>query len=216
MSEQIKQSAHQAPMRAPIFQSIFGADWPGLPPVMQAHYANRPYSSDEVIVMGKMRVELSPLARIMSPLFALTKTLIPKAGDNISVTVHLRSEKDSENYCLDRAFHFPSGKTYRFFSRMEPIGGARVVEWTSSGLGWCCSFHWRDNKVVLSHQGYCLRLFGKIIFLPVTWLLGQGSAWEKPVSDTRFEMKMQIRHALFGELYSYSGWFELMDVKLDD
>ncbi len=43
----------------PIFQSVLGDDWEALPPVMQAHYAVRPYSNDRVTVRGTLDIRIS-------------------------------------------------------------------------------------------------------------------------------------------------------------
>ena len=40
----------------PIFQSVFGDDWPRMPPVMHLHYANRPYGCDISTAKGTMSV----------------------------------------------------------------------------------------------------------------------------------------------------------------
>ena len=40
----------------PTFKSVFGASWDDLPPVMKQHYANQPYSNDEVTVEGTLDV----------------------------------------------------------------------------------------------------------------------------------------------------------------
>jgi len=202
--------------KQPIFQSIFAESWDALPPVMHQHYANRPYSQDAVRVEGMMEITMSPLAKLFSPLFRYTKTLVPKAGKNISVTVCFRSEPDSNMYCFDREFRFPNAGTYRFYSRMEPIGGNEIVEWTPSGLGWHAAYSYEDGKVMLKHLGYCVKVLGKRISLPLGWLIGRGEACEIPVSDTSFDMSMTIRHPLFGAMYGYGGTFNIKDVTIND
>lgn len=201
--------------KQPIFQSIFGKSWDTLPPVMQQHYANRPFCDDVVTVEGVMEVTLSPLAKLCSPLFRLSKTLVPKAGKNIAVTVHFRSEPDSNHFCFDREFRFPDGTTHRFYSRMEPIGSNEVVEWTASGIGWHAGYSYVDNKVVLKHIGYCIKVAGKAFPLPLSWLFGYGHAHEIPISDDSFNMAMTIQHPLFGVIYGYNGSFIIAQEKLD-
>lgn len=216
--------------KQPIFQSIFneGFDegWDSLSPVMHQHYANRPYSNDLVTVEGSMEITMSPLAKLFSPLFRFTKTLVPKAGKNVAVTVHFRSEPDTSMFCFEREFRFPDGAVHRFYSRLEPIGGNQVVEWTGSGVGWHAGYSYSygdgpgdgpgDGKIMLKHLGYCIKVRGKRIPLPLGWLFGYGNADETPISDNSFAMAMSIRHPLFGVIYGYSGTFTIKEVRLDE
>jgi len=201
--------------RTPTFRPIFGDTWGDLPPVMHKHYANRPFTGDEVIVEGLMEVKIHWLVKLFAPLFAISKTLVPKAGKNVKVSVKFKSRQDSNLFCFDREFSFDDGKDYRFFSRMEPIGGNEVVEWTASGLGWRATYSYENNRVILRHRGYCIKLFGARIALPLTPLFGSANAEEWVISDSEFGMFMNIKHLLFGELYSYGGTFEIAEMRLD-
>ncbi len=202
--------------RQPTFQPIFESSWDDLPPIMHKHYANRPFSNDLVIAEGLMEVKIHWLVKFLAPLFAITKTLVPKAGKNVKVTVKFKSQPNSNLFCFNREFSFDDGKTYRFFSRMEPIGGNEVVEWTASGLGWRAAFSFENNRVILQHRGYCIKLFGKRVALPVTILFGSANAHEWAISGNEFGMFMNIKHPLFGELYSYGGVFEITEMMLDE
>lgn len=197
----------------PIFQSIFGEQWQSLPPVMHKHYANRPYTSDMVIVEGLMKIEISTFAKILTPFFRLAGALVPYEGNNIPVTVHFRSERDSNAYCFERIFHFSNKKPYHFRSKMLPIGGNQVVEFMPIGIGWHASYSWNGSKILIEHCGYKIKLFGKLIHLPLEWLLGKGYAEEEAIDDNNFRMYMDIRHPLFGKIYSYNGEFRIKDMQ---
>ena len=98
---------------------------------------------------------------------------------------------------------------------MEPIGGNEVIEWTASGLGWRAAYTYENDRVILRHRGYCIKLFGKRIALPLSALFGSANAEEWVISDNEFGMFMSIKHPIFGELYSYGGTFEIVELKLD-
>lgn len=202
--------------RQPTFQPIFAAAWDDLSPVMLKHYANRPFTGDVIVVEGRMEVKIHWLVKLFAPLFAISKTLVPKAGTDIKVTVKFESQPDSNLFCFDREFLFDDGKVYRFISRMEPIGGNEVVEWTASGLGWRATYSFENNRVILRHRGYCIKLFGKRIALPLTPFFGSANAYEWVISDNEFGMFMNIKHPLFGELYSYGGTFEITEMWFDE
>ena len=198
-------------MSEPIFKSIFGKDWDSLPPVMKKHYASRPYHNDKVTVEGIMKVESSLLGKMMAPFFRLAGTLVPYEGDNIPATVVFISTVDSDVFQFDRTFRFPGRKPYRFHSRMKPVGGNELVEFMRFGIGWHMAFTWNGEKVVLTHKGYVLNLFGFLLPLPLDLLMGKGYADETPINDNEFSMTMQIRHPWWGKVYGYSGTFRAVE-----
>jgi hypothetical protein len=202
--------------KMPIFQPVFGDDWPQLPPVLQQHYANRPYTRDVITFEGSMAITASPLARALSPLLRLSGALVPYEGSDIPVTVHFRSEPDSAAYGFDREFRFPGRKPYRFRSRMLAAGANEVIELMRSGLGWRAACRSQDGKVIMQHRGYALRIFGRLLPLPFGLLLGRVYAEEEALTDDRYRMYMEIRHPWFGRIYTYSGEFTLKQINLHE
>lgn len=200
--------------KAPIFQSIFGTAWAEMPPVLHQHYANRPYTNDLVRVEGIMEVTASPLMRILAPLLKFTGLLVPYEGKQVPTIVCFRSEPDSSAFCFDREFHFPGHAPYHFRSRMIPAGGNEVIEHMSLGIGWRAAYTYANNKVTLTHKGYIWRLFGIQIPMPFHLLFGKGYAEEEVMGTNSFRMKMEIRHPWFGQVYAYSGNFEVKEVAL--
>jgi hypothetical protein len=102
-----------------------------------------------------------------------------------------------------------------FFSRMVPAGKNRVIEWMRIGVGWHARYRYHGEKVFLEHVGYKVRLFGIAVSLPISWLIGKGSAEEWPLSDTSFGMSMELRHPLLGKIYGYRGVFDMKDMNID-
>ena len=198
----------------PIFQSIFGADWLRLPAVMHKHYANRPFCRDRVTVEGSMNIEVSVLARLLAPFMRLTGALAPIAGKHVPVTVHFDSQIDNNGFGFNRIFHYPNQKPYHFRSNMVPIGGAEVIETMPSGIGWQCAFLFDGQRIIMAHRGYCLKLWGKSLPLPLEWILGKGYAEEEAIDDDRFRMHMHITHPIFGKVYAYSGTFTIKEMVL--
>lgn len=194
----------------PIFEGIFGSAWNDLPPVMKKHYTNRAYHDDEVVVEGSLTIEASRIGRLFFPLFRLMKTLIPREGTTVRSIVRFITTKDSDAFQFDRSMVFPDGSSYRFHSRMKPLGGNELVEIMRCGLGWHMAYGWNGEKVTLEHRGYKFNLFGFLIPLPLTLLLGAGYAEEIPLNDNEFSMMTEIRHPLWGKVYGYGGTFRVV------
>lgn len=193
----------------PIFKSIFGDKWEDLPPVMKKHYANRPYRQDSTTVKGVLDVICKPPLLYLSPLMRLLGQIPTRNETNVPVTVNFQSDLNSRSFYFHRIFHFANGNPYKFQSRMLQIKGDEVIEIMRFGLGWKLRYAWDGEKVILSHNGYALQLFGHLIPLPLTILMGAGYAEERPVDDNTFDMKTHITHPWWGKIYEYKGRFEV-------
>lgn len=191
-----------------IFADIFD-DYDNLPIVFKKHYQNYGFCDEATKCEGIMRVYLSPLMKIGAPFLALTKTLIAKTGENIKVDVNFKSNPNDNSFTYDRVFYF-NQKPQIFTSKMVPMGGSKVIEWTKSGLGWGADFYYKNGRVILSHEAYYLKIFGKLIRAPLEFLFGRANAYEIAINDDEFEMYMDITHPFFGKLYEYSGRFRMM------
>ncbi len=193
----------------PIFKSIFGAAWDGLPPVMKRHYANRPYMDDVTVVEGHLDVSCAGPIKWFAPLFWLMRGIPPANEKNVPVTVQFESDKDTKFFHFNRVFRF-NGGDYVFKSRMIQTKGDEVIEVMRSRLGWKMRYMWEDGKVKLIHKGYVLYAFGHFIPMPLTFLIGVGHAEETPIDDDNFDMFVTITHPWFGQIYKYKGRFEVI------
>jgi len=198
-------------MSDPIFKPIFGESWDNLPPVMKAHYANRPFCEDAFRVKGTMAVWAAPMLKIFAPITRLLGWIPIAHAKNIPVTVDFKSNPQSSDFHFVRTFHFPGKKSYVFHSRMIPGGGNHMAERMNCGACWRIAFQWEDGKVKLRHRGYGLNVFGTILPLPLNWILGSVHAEEWPLGDNSFGMAVEIHHPLFGKIYEYRGDFELVN-----
>jgi len=202
-------------MTAPIFAEVFADQWDRLPTVMRLHYANRPFSEDRVTVEGALTIRIHPLMKPFAPLMAAMGMLTPWAGEDVPCSVQFLSQPDGNAFIFDRRFQFPGRKSYQFRSELIAKGAHDVVEYMRCGVGWRSAYSFEDGRVVLSHKGYVLRLFGVDIPLPGAGLIiGRGEAFEVPAGETSFAMFMGLRHPLFGRLYSYEGEFTVTETAL--
>ena len=208
-------------MKAPVFAEVFADQWEHLPPVMQTHYANRPYTRDRVTVEGHLDVYIRPLMKPFASLMAALGLLAPYAGERVPCTVQFLSQVDGKAFIFDRRFHFPESssasgrKSYQFRSELVAKGANDVIEYMRCGIGWRCGYSFENGRVVLAHKGYVWRLFGRDIPLPGAGLIvGRGEAFEEATGDDSFAMAMALHHPLFGRLYSYAGTFTVAEIEL--
>ena len=193
----------------PTFRSIFGEDWNNLPPIMKKHYANHPYSTDITTVEGVLDVYCKPPLLWLSPLMRMLGQIPTFNERRVPVTVQFENDSNSKSFHFNRRFNFPNRAPYVFHSRMFQTKNNEVVEVMRFGLAWKMQYSWDGEKVVLAHRGYALQVFGYLIPLPLTILMGAGNAAEYPVDDNTFDMEVSIVHPWWGEMYGYKGRFEV-------
>jgi len=196
--------------KEPIFKSIFGKSWDELPPVMKMHYANRPYTQDQNSVAGTVDVMCKAPLLWLSPILKLLGQ-IPIANEaNVPVLVHFQSDMNSKSFEFNRSFSLSQKKPYKFRSRMHQISDDKIIEIMRFGIGWKARCSWDGEKVILSHEGFALQMFGHLIPLPLTLVMGSVYAEERPVNDNAFEMLTHITHPWWGRVYEYKGRFEVL------
>ncbi len=195
--------------KEPIFKNIFGFSWSSLPPVIQKHYANRPYSDDLVTVEGTLDVFCTGPIKALHWLFVLMGSIPPFNEKNVPVTVTFRSDRTTRRFHFQRVFHFKGRKPYNFRSHMIQVKDNEVMEITGPGMGWRAFYSWENGKVVMKHNGYALKIMDFYIPLPLHLLIGEGYAEEIPVDDKTFDMCMHLTHPKLGKIYEYKGRFEV-------
>lgn len=193
----------------PIFQSVFGDAWGKMPPVMHAHYGNRPFTGDLRIARGHMRTEAGWLLRLLAPLSRVLGGIPAYNQSDIPVEVRFESEQHGPGLVFNRKFGLRDMKPYVFRSTMVPMGDNLMIEKMRFGLCWCVRFFWQDGQVKLRHAGYALNFFGTPIRVPLNWLLGVTEAYEEVTGPDSFAMAVTIHHPLWGQYYSYSGEFTM-------
>lgn len=196
--------------KEPIFKSVFGDAWDKLPPVMKKHYGIHPYSHDVTQIEGSLNLICKPPLTYLSWLMKVMGQIPARNEAAVPVTVCFESDKNTKSFHFKRIFRFNGQKPYRFHSRMLQLKENQVIEIMRFGLGWKMRFAWDGQKVILTHDGYALSLFGHFIPIPLTLLMGEGYAEEIPIDDNTFSMLTYITHPWWGKFYEYSGQFVIV------
>lgn len=195
--------------KKPLFQKILGSDWERLGSVVREHYFLRERSDDAICVSGVMdEIHHSIYAKLLIPFGLLFGAIVPFKGVNIPIDVHYSSKPENSNIYWDRVFKFPSFN-YHFKSYMFPVKDNEVIEFVRFGVGIRLLVSAEGSALVFRDTGYVWRIFGFNLPLPGRWLMGSVYVEERPIDDKSFTMKMVLRHPWFGELFKYTGRFEL-------
>jgi hypothetical protein len=194
---------------APIFQPIFGERWKDMSILMLRRYANRPYSNDIIKAEGCLEISLVRFLAVIAPVLKWISPLPMFAGKDIPVTVFFESKLSSSACYLKRIFHLKNNKQFHFQSFMITTGGSEVIEYITPNIGCRLNYAYSNDKVVITHKCYVLKILDLTLPLPLTWLIGSVYAEETSISTSSFSMLMNITHPLFGRLYEYKGTFTI-------
>jgi hypothetical protein len=194
-------------MKESIFLSAFVDNWKELPYVIRQHYQNCTYSNDSIITEGAISIEFGYFFTFLKPFFWIFNAFPLRKASNIPIIVRFFSKKDSSNYYIQRIFSFSQKKRYVFNSYMMKMQNNKFAEFIKFGIGRKFSFECCDNGIKMHHEGYVLKIFNKIVALPINFILGTISVQEVALSESKFSISMTIKHSLLGILYSYYGEF---------
>jgi len=194
----------------PVFKLILGNQWNDLGEVIQKHYFLRSYSNDHICVTGVMgEINHSFLAKLLIPFGMLFGALVPYKGKDIPIEVNYHTKNVNGNIYWDRVFMFPGKRPYHFRSFMQPAKNNDVVEYVRFGVGMRLKVTAEQGSLVFRNNGYIWRVANICIPIPLHLIIGTAYIEECPIDSTRFSMKMELKHPLFGTLFQYRGKFRL-------
>jgi len=194
----------------PVLKQALKGDWHLLAPAIRAHYDLAPFTDQQVLVEGRMEnVTHSARANLLIPFARLAGALIPFVGSNVPVRVINYSRPHRPDYYWDRVFSFPGRKPFRFASRMVCSGDHEITEYVRLGFGLRLRVSVQDGALIETDRGYVLTMGKLSIPVPLNALMGSAYIEESPVNSDAFDMRMTLKHRVFGETFAYNGRFAL-------
>jgi hypothetical protein len=194
----------------PLLKHVLKSDWASLSPVLQAHYALTPFTDQQLRVTGVMdSVTHSARAILIIPFTTFAGALIPLQGRNIPVDVVHATRANRPEVFWRRIFHFPNKKPFVFKSRIIMSGDHEITEYVRFGFGIRFKLSVENGGLIQHDRGYVWTLGTRSIPLPMNLLLGKTVVEERPLSDSTFSMKMEIKHPLLGQTFQYNGQFSV-------
>ena len=195
---------------ASIFEQILSPNhWHQLPKVLQKHYKNKPYSSDQNLAKGRLDVYCRSYMKLLKPFFRYLKIIPLVDQKNVDTTVYFKSHPDNDGFYFQRVFYF-ADQAYTFNSCMI-YRNQEIIEKMRWGFCWRINYFWDGHSIQLQHKGYAFMLKRFLIPLPLTILLGRCNASETAIDDEHFAMQVKITHPWWGDVYGYSGHFKMME-----
>ncbi|PWQ92176.1 DUF4166 domain-containing protein [Leucothrix pacifica] len=185
-------------------QQALGEVWQQLPAGLQAHYR---MNGDVHREQGHLDVAYPRWLQWPMNLIVRMGALLNRQGKAIPTTVERRLE-DGQEYWF-RSLVFADGETMTFTSQTVCVAPMQIIEFSNQYLGLRMTLSFAEDCLHYHSDGYVLRLAGKLIRIPEWLALGYGSIEERAVGEHRFVMDFGLRHPLFGQVFRYSGEFEV-------
>lgn len=155
---------------------------------------------------------------MLGPMFwALGKLgiLVGRAGIEVPTTLEIELTPEGQEW--RRTLHFDTPVEFNSRNTYDPVR-EQVIEWVGPGkvlgMGWGMAFQ-PPGTLILDTRGWVLRLGPATRALPDwlwPWTLGRADTVQRTDAedDRVIHIELVIRHALFGEMFGYSGTFRVL------
>ena len=185
-----------------LMQRALGADWHRLSPALQAHYRE-----GVTVEAGHLDIEFPRFMFPFLTLLALLGALVNRRGSRLPTVVERRPL--DERLQWRRRITFPGGQVAAFDSHWVAVGGNELVEFVNPVLGLQMAV-WLDGPR-LRYRGvrYIVQLGRWRLPVPAWLAPGDVDIVEEALDPRRYAMDFRVRHRLFGQVFRYSGVFEV-------
>ena len=194
-----------------LFRKILGADWSRLHPDIQRRFASNPAPGKPLLYHGSL-VELRA-SRIGKILGLISKpfiqgALMPYDDSDVPVDIQVYGKPGSPHIYKQRIYRLNGRKPIRFTSYMAESERGDVLEYVGLGLGMKLRLHVDGGDLHFTSDGYFWDVLGWRMPLPA--LLTPGTTYLRHCNEApnRFNIRIEIRHALFGTTFVQAGVFQ--------
>lgn len=198
------------PSEGELFKKILGQEWRKLHPDIQARFDKNPLPGKPLYYTGSLS-ELSS-SRAGKLLGYLSMPLIPGAlmpydDADFPVDIQVYSKHNCASIFKQRTYRLNGRKPVMFTSFMAESPQGEVLEYVGMGLGMKLLLEVRDGNLHFESDGYFWQLFGVRIPLPDLLTPGKTFLCHRNNSSNQFDIRIEIRHPLFGTTFTQAGIF---------
>ncbi len=193
-----------------LFKKILGPEWGKLHPDIQHRFNKNPEIGRPLRYTGTLS-EL-PCSRVGRVLGYLTMPMIqgalmPYNDAHFPVDIEVYSKPGSQAIFKQRIYRLNGRKPVQFTSYMLESSRGEVLEYVGMGLGMKLVLDVRDGNLHFESDGYFLQVFGMRIRMPDIFTPGKTFLCHRNNSAGQFDIRIEIRHALFGTTFTQAGVF---------
>lgn len=205
-------TTHQinGPSEGELFKKILGPEWKKLHPDIQHRFEKNPALGKPLYYSGTL-TELSCsfigkiLGFITSPM--IHGALIPYSDKNFPVDIKVYSKPNCPSIFKQRIYHLHNRKPIQFTSYMHESKKGEVLEYVGMGLGMKLVLHVHEGDLYFTSDGYFWEVLGCRIPLPGILTPGKTFLCHRNDNPTQFNIRIDIKHCLFGTTFTQVGIF---------
>lgn len=200
------------PSEGELFKKILGPAWSRLHPHIQQRFDKNPLPGKPLNYTGTLtELTCSRVGRVLGYLTMplIQGALMPYNDANFPVDIQVYSKENCASIFKQRIYRLNGRKPVQFTSHMLESAKGEVLEYVGMGmgLGMKLLLDVRDGNLHFESDGYFLQLFGVRIALPGLLTPGKTFLCHRNNSANQFDIRIEIRHALFGTTFTQAGVF---------
>ena len=198
------------PSEGELFKKILGPQWQLLHPDIQARFDKNPLPGQPLRYQGRLsELRCSRLGRVMGYLSMpfIDGALMPYNDADFPVDIEVYSKAGSAAIFKQRIYRLNRRQPVKFTSFMAESEQGEVLEYVGMGLGMKLQLSVRDGNLHFESDGYFWDVLGVRIPLPGLLTPGKTYLCHRNNHANQFDIRIEIRHALFGTTFTQAGVF---------
>ena len=198
------------PSEGELFKKILGPDWARLHPDIQTRFDRNPLPGKPLTYRGELsELTCSRIGRVLGYLtMPLIKgALMPFNDAHFPVDIEVYSKDNCASIFKQRTYRLHGRKAVQFTSYMRESSKGEVLEYVGMGLGMKLVLAVRAGNLHFESDGYFWEILGVRIPLPGLLTPGKTFLCHRNNNANQFDIRIEIRHPLFGTTFTQAGVF---------
>jgi hypothetical protein len=193
-----------------LFKKILGPEWQKLHADIRQRFDKNPSPGRPLKYTGTLS-ELrcsrfgTFLGHLTMPL--IKGALIPYSDANFPVDIEVYSKPGDDRIYKQRSYRLHGRAPINFTSFMSESDKGEVLEYVGMGLGMKLLLHVENGNLHFTSDGYFWEILGVRIPLPDILTPGKTFLCHRNDSPSQFNIRIEIRHSLFGTTFTQVGAF---------
>lgn len=197
-----------------LFKKVLGAQWLLLHPDIRHRFDKNPSPGEPLRYVGSLSELTSSwvgklLGYVTYPF--IKGALIPFDDADFPVDIEVYAKPGCGDIFKQRIYRLHGRPPIQFTSYMRESVGGEVLEYVGKGLGMKLRLRVVDGNLHFRSDGYFWEVLGWRMPLPGWLTPGQTDLSHCNDSPTQFNIRIEIRHALFGITFKQVGVFRDAD-----